>query len=100
VTVHLVDDGIDTGPILAQATVLVRDRGYGGELARADPGVEHVLYPAAIKGLLTGRPRIVGETSPFREQSGFVIGLLAAAGPSYCTGAKIRACTSPRELEQ
>ncbi|HEU4905846.1 MAG TPA: phosphoribosylglycinamide formyltransferase [Solirubrobacterales bacterium] len=51
VTVHFVDEGVDTGPAIAQREVPVpagRDR---GELERAVHAVEHELYPEAIRGL-------------------------------------------------
>lgn len=53
VTVHLVDAGVDTGPILAQAPVLVRDDDTPETLHARIQEVEHGLYPAAIAGWLT-----------------------------------------------
>lgn len=55
VTVHLVDEGIDTGPILAQTRVPV-DPGMTEEaLLERIHRVEHELYPQVIRALLTGR---------------------------------------------
>jgi phosphoribosylglycinamide formyltransferase 1 len=58
VTVHLVDEGVDTGPPLLQRQVPVppgRDR---GELEAAVHAVEHELYPEAIRMIAEGRVRI------------------------------------------
>jgi phosphoribosylglycinamide formyltransferase 1 len=51
VTVHFVDEGVDTGPAIVQREVPVpagRDR---AQLETAIHAVEHELYPEAIRGL-------------------------------------------------
>ncbi|MBV8080137.1 MAG: phosphoribosylglycinamide formyltransferase [Actinobacteria bacterium] len=48
VTVHLVDEGLDTGPILAQEPVPVEPRDTLEERIHA---VEHRLYPAVVREL-------------------------------------------------
>jgi len=58
VTVHLVDEGIDTGPPILQREVPVpadRDR---ARLEEAIHAVEHELYPEAIRMIAQGRARI------------------------------------------
>jgi phosphoribosylglycinamide formyltransferase 1 len=58
VTVHFVDEGVDTGPPILQREVPVpagRDR---GELEAAIHAVEHELYPEAIRMVAEGRARI------------------------------------------
>ena len=58
VTVHLVDEGVDTGPVILQREVPVpvgRDR---QELEAAIHDVEHQLYPEAIRMIAEGRVRI------------------------------------------
>jgi phosphoribosylglycinamide formyltransferase-1 len=58
VTVHLVDEGVDTGAPLLQREVPVppgRDR---GELEAAVHAVEHELYSEAIRMIAEGRVRI------------------------------------------
>jgi phosphoribosylglycinamide formyltransferase-1 len=60
VTVHLVDHGIDTGPIIAQAPVPVEDADTPETLHARMQRVEHTLYPAAIARLLAGNLRIEG----------------------------------------
>jgi phosphoribosylglycinamide formyltransferase-1 len=58
VTVHLVDEGVDTGPPILQREVPVppgRDR---AELESAIHAVEHELFPQAIRMFVQGRVRI------------------------------------------
>lgn len=58
VTVHFVDEGVDTGPPLLQREVPVppgRDR---AQLEAAVHAVEHELYPEAIRMIARGRVRI------------------------------------------
>jgi phosphoribosylglycinamide formyltransferase 1 len=49
VTVHLVDDGIDTGPVLAQEPVPVEPR---ATLVERIHSVEHRLLPEVVRGCL------------------------------------------------
>jgi phosphoribosylglycinamide formyltransferase-1 len=61
VTVHLVDEGVDTGAPLLQREVPVppgRDR---AELEAAVHAVEHELYSEAIRMIAEGRVRIVSD---------------------------------------
>jgi phosphoribosylglycinamide formyltransferase-1 len=58
VTVHFVDEGVDTGPAIAQREVPVpvsRDR---LQLEAEVHAVEHALYPEAIRMIAEGRVRI------------------------------------------
>lgn len=58
VTVHFVDEGVDTGPVLLQREVPVppgRDR---AALEEAIHVAEHELYPEAIRMIAGGRVRI------------------------------------------
>jgi phosphoribosylglycinamide formyltransferase 1 len=58
VTVHFVDEGVDTGPAILQREVAVpadRDR---GRLEQAIHAVEHELYPEAIRMIAKGLVRI------------------------------------------
>jgi phosphoribosylglycinamide formyltransferase-1 len=54
VTVHLVDEGMDTGPILAQAEVDLRDAGSLEEVERRGLAVEHRFYSAVLADLFAG----------------------------------------------
>jgi phosphoribosylglycinamide formyltransferase 1 len=58
VTVHFVDEGVDTGPAIVQREVSVpagRDR---AQLEAAIHAVEHELYPEAIRMIARGTVRI------------------------------------------
>jgi phosphoribosylglycinamide formyltransferase-1 len=58
VTVHFVDEGVDTGPVIVQREVAVpadRDR---ERLEAAVHAVEHELYPEAIRMIARGAVRI------------------------------------------
>lgn len=59
-TVHLVDQGIDTGPILAQQTVEVRDDDTPETLHARIQDAEHALYPAAVAAFGTGLLEVCG----------------------------------------
>jgi len=61
VTVHFVDEGVDTGPVIAQRQVPVPDGRDRAELERAIHAVEHELYPEAIRMIAAGRVRIDAE---------------------------------------
>ncbi|HEX3609495.1 MAG TPA: phosphoribosylglycinamide formyltransferase [Solirubrobacterales bacterium] len=58
VTVHFVDEGIDTGPVIAQREVPVPAGGDRDELEAAIHATEHELYPEAIRMIAAGRVRI------------------------------------------
>jgi phosphoribosylglycinamide formyltransferase-1 len=68
-TVHLVDEGLDTGPIVAQEAVLVRDSDTPEALAARILEVEHRLYPEAVSRLLGGRLERSGRRLVGRESS-------------------------------
>ena len=54
-TVHLVDEGVDSGPILAQREVPVMPDDDESSLQERVKLVEHVLYPEVIDSLCTGK---------------------------------------------
>ncbi len=54
-TVHFVDGGVDTGPIIAQRAVEVRDDDDEAALAARILAAEHQLYPEVIRALAEGR---------------------------------------------
>jgi phosphoribosylglycinamide formyltransferase-1 len=60
VTVHLVDQGVDTGPILAQQTVPVLDGDTAATLHARIQEAERVLYPATIAALARGKISVQG----------------------------------------
>jgi len=54
-TVHVVDSGVDTGPIIAQAVVPVLPADDADRLHRRIQQLEHRLLPAVIDGVARGR---------------------------------------------
>ncbi len=70
VTVHFVDEGVDSGPIILQEAVAVpadRDR---DRLEEAIHTVEHVLLPQAIRLIAEGRVTVEGADSRIVRISG------------------------------
>ncbi len=63
VTVHFVDDGVDSGPIVLQRAVPVPDSGDRDELEDAIHLVEHELLPEAIRLIASGEVA-VDEANP------------------------------------
>ena len=59
-TVHFVDAGVDTGPIIAQAVVPVLDDDSPETLAARILEEEHRIYPEALQLIAEGRIRIEG----------------------------------------
>ncbi|MCR5887457.1 phosphoribosylglycinamide formyltransferase [Hymenobacter sp. J193] len=53
ITVHLVDEGLDTGPILAQHPVDLRGADTLAEVERRGLAVEHMLYADTLVALVT-----------------------------------------------
>jgi phosphoribosylglycinamide formyltransferase 1 len=60
VTVHFVDEGVDTGPPILRREVPVPADGDREALEAAIHAVEHRLYPEAIRMVAEGRVRIEG----------------------------------------
>jgi len=59
-TVHFVDEGLDSGPILKQSVVPVGDKDTSDTLAARILNEEHRIYPEAIALVLSRRYRIEG----------------------------------------
>jgi phosphoribosylglycinamide formyltransferase-1 len=59
-TVHLVDEGLDSGPIVGQQAVPVLSGDTPETLAARILETEHRLYPRAVRLLLEGRCRVEG----------------------------------------
>jgi phosphoribosylglycinamide formyltransferase-1 len=64
VTVHFVDEGVDTGPPILQREVPVPPNRDREELENALHAVEHDLYPEAIRKLARGEARIDADGLP------------------------------------
>ncbi len=69
-TVHLVDEGLDSGPIVVQRTVPVLDGDTPGTLAARILEQEHLAYPEAMRRLLTEPWRIEGRRLNFGSSGG------------------------------
>ena len=63
VTVHFVDQGVDTGPILAQQTVPILPGDTPASLHARIQEAERTLYPAVIAALAEGRISVDGRTT-------------------------------------
>ena len=59
-TVHFVDEGTDSGPIIMQAAVEVKDDDTEETLAARVLEKEHIIYPKAIQLYVENRLKIVG----------------------------------------
>ena len=61
-TVHFVDSGVDSGPIILQTVVPVYDNDDEKSLSRRILEQEHSLYPKAIKMIQENKIRLSGRT--------------------------------------
>ncbi len=59
-TVHFVDEGVDTGPIIIQAVVPVHTNDTEEELSKRILEQEHRIYPEAIRLFAEGRLTVSG----------------------------------------
>jgi phosphoribosylglycinamide formyltransferase 1 len=67
-TVHLVDEQVDHGPIVAQRAVDIRDDDTQDSLHERIKAVEHELLPACVKLLCQGRLEVDGRHVRVREE--------------------------------
>ena len=70
VTVHFVDEGVDTGPIILQEAVRLEDGDTEETLAARIHTLEHRLYPEAIGLFVEGRLEIVGRRVKIKNENG------------------------------
>jgi phosphoribosylglycinamide formyltransferase 1 len=68
-TVHLVDEQVDHGPIVAQRPVEVREDDTETSLHERIKAVEHELLPACVKLLCHGRLEVHGRHVRVREEA-------------------------------
>ena len=59
-TVHFVDEGLDSGPIVLQEAVAVQSTDSPDVLAARILEAEHRIYPRAVRAILEGRCRVEG----------------------------------------
>lgn len=83
-TVHFVDDGVDTGPVILQSPVAVRDGDTRESLAARILRAEHRAYPRAVEMFARGMLRVSGRRVVVSEVGG------GREGPA------LRACDRPR----
>ena len=69
-TVHLVDDGLDSGPIVVQRVVPIEEDDTSDSLAARILAQEHRAYPGALRRLLTESWRIEGRRVFFAAEVG------------------------------
>lgn len=66
-TVHFVDAGVDSGPIIAQQCVPVRDDDTTDSLHQRIQQAEYELYPKCVAAVAGGKLSIRGRTVVWRE---------------------------------
>lgn len=59
-TVHFADEGVDSGPIILQALVKVKNDDTEEALSKRILAKEHKIYPEAVKLFALGKIKIVG----------------------------------------
>ena len=59
-TVHFVDEGVDTGPILVQETVKIKNDDTEETLSKRILAKEHKAYPEAVRLIAENKIKIVG----------------------------------------
>jgi len=59
-TVHFVDEGVDTGPILVQKTVKIKNDDTEETLSKRILAKEHKAYPEAVRLIAEKKISVVG----------------------------------------
>lgn len=70
VTVHLVDEQVDHGPVVSQEAVPVRDDDDWDSLEERIHAAEHRLLPAAVLAIVERRLEVDGRSVRVRERAG------------------------------
>jgi phosphoribosylglycinamide formyltransferase 1 len=79
-TVHFVDEGMDTGPVIIQAAVPVMDGDTEDDLSGRILSMEHRIYPEAIRLFAEGRLTVGGRA--VRVNGGRSAGSLVNPAPA------------------
>ncbi len=66
-TVHFVDEGVDTGPVIVQYVVKVNDNDTEKTLSKRILVKEHQMYPEAIRLFAEKKIRITGRRTIIRD---------------------------------
>jgi len=69
-TVHFVDEGMDTGPVIMQAVVPVLDGDDEDSLSTRILAFEHKIFPEAIRLFSEGRLKVEGRVVKIMEREG------------------------------
>lgn len=67
-TVHFVDEGVDTGPIILQAVVKVNDDDTEETLSKRILAKEHSIYPKAVRLFAEGKIKTLGRKAVLKNQ--------------------------------
>lgn len=67
-TVHFVDEGVDTGPIILQAIVPIKDNDTEDSLSRRILAKEHKIYPQAVRLVAEGKIKLAGRRAKLKNQ--------------------------------
>ncbi|QZY55718.1 phosphoribosylglycinamide formyltransferase [Crassaminicella profunda] len=59
-TVHFVDEGTDTGPVIMQKSVEVKDADTAEDVAKRVLEVEHEILPLSVKLFAEGKLKVIG----------------------------------------
>lgn len=78
-TVHVVEDALDAGPVVAQSAVEVRDDDTLDSLTARVHAAEHALYPAAVRRFLRERWHVAGRRLVFGSGPGLTVPQAEAA---------------------
>jgi len=68
-TVHYVDEGVDTGPVIMQSVVPIYDNDNEEELSHRILEQEHFLYSKALQAIIEGRVRLKGRRTVQKQES-------------------------------
>ncbi len=75
-TVHFVDEGMDTGPVIIQAAVCAYDDDTEETLSERILKLEHKIYPEAIRLFEQGRLKVEGRVvkiKGYRKDESFIV---------------------------
>jgi phosphoribosylglycinamide formyltransferase-1 len=68
-TVHFVTPETDAGPIVMQGAVVVADGDTAETLSQRILGIEHRIYPEALRLLASGKLRLEGDICKFADST-------------------------------
>lgn len=79
-TVHFVDEGVDSGPIILQAVVPILEEDTEASLLERVHEMEHRIYPEAIRLFAQGRLRVEGRRVRILGEAPPIAGLRSPGG--------------------